>query len=82
MGEEKGERNLEEKKPVNLTELAEDYLIFGIEDFVEIMRDCREIWRESGPLADMPPEDFAEEVYKAMEEIPEDRREYLLRFGT
>ena len=34
MGEEKGERNLEEKKPVNLTELAENYLIFGIEDFV------------------------------------------------
>ena len=73
---------MEEKKTVDLTEIAENYLIFGIEDFVEIMRDCRDIWRESGPLADMPPEDFAELVYKAMEEIPPERREYLLCFGA
>ena len=76
------EEGLEKKTPsVDLNALAEDYLINGIEDFVEIMQDCREIWREKGPLADMPPEDFAQEVYKAMEKIPEERREYLLDFG-
>ena len=68
--------------PVNYTELAENYLINGLEDFVDIMNDCRDIWRENGPLADMPPEDFAQLVCQAQEKIPEDRREYLLEFGV